>query len=120
MDGTKKHRKVIFYKNYFEDFFAKQNRKVQEKIIWTIELVEDLEIVPEIYFKHLENTHGLYEMRVQHGKNHYRIFCFFVKEKLVVATSGFYKNTQKTPKKELHKAQRIKSEYENENHTNAE
>ncbi|MFM2196552.1 MAG: hypothetical protein RL092_2152 [Bacteroidota bacterium] len=117
MEQSKKFRKVIFYKSYFDDFLVAQSIKVQKKIIWTIELIEDLEMVPDIYFKHLENTKGLYEIRVQQGKNNYRIFCFFEKEKLIVATSGFYKKTQKTPIKELQLALRIKEDYEKEKHT---
>ena len=118
MEQNKKFRKVIFYKSYFDDFLVAQSVKVQKKIIWTIELIEDLEMVPEIYLKHLENTKGLYEIRVQQGKNNYRIFCFFEQEKLIIATTGFYKKTQKTPKKELQLALRIKEQYETEKHAN--
>lgn len=118
MEQNKKYRRVIFYKSYFDDFLKRQNRKVKEKFIWTIELIEDLEIVPEIYLKHIENTKGLYEIRVQQGKNNYRVFCFFEKEKIIIATTAFYKKTQKTPTKELQLALRIKEQYENEKHTN--
>jgi hypothetical protein len=51
--ADKKHRKVLFYKNFFQDFFGKQNKKVKEKIIWTLELIEDLDRVPETYLKHI-------------------------------------------------------------------
>lgn len=54
-----------------------QRDKVKEKIIWTIELIEDVPRVPEVYLKHLEGTEGLYEMRVQLGSDIFRIFCFF-------------------------------------------
>ena len=50
-----KHRKITFYKNYFQDFFNKQNKKVKAKIIWTFDLVEDLQRVPETCLKRLEN-----------------------------------------------------------------
>ena len=90
MEQSKKFRKVIFYKSYFDDFLVAQSIKVQKKIIWTIELIEDLEMVPEIYLKHLENTKGLYEIRVQQGKNNYRIFCFFEKEKLIKLVQAAY------------------------------
>ena len=51
MEQGKKFRKVIFYKSYFDDFLVTQSVKVQKKIIWTIELIEDLEMVPEIFLK---------------------------------------------------------------------
>lgn len=95
-------------------FFVKQREKVKEKIIWTFDLIEDLEKVPETYLKYLENTDGLYEIRVQQGSDIFRIFCFFDKGQLVVLANGFQKKTQKTPKQEIEKAEKIKKEYENE------
>ena len=114
MKSIKKYRTAIFYKDYFESFFLEQSEKVKAKIIWTIELIEELERVPETYLKHLESTSGLYEIRIKQGTNIFRIFCFFDKGKLIVLTSGFQKKTQKTPKKEIEKALKIKEEYENE------
>ena len=67
--------------------------------------------VPEIYFKYLENTDGLYEIRVQAGNNIYRVFCFFDDNNLVVVGHGFQKKTQKTPQQELDKAIKIKKQY---------
>ena len=90
-----KRRKIIFYKSYFEDFFIKQRDKVQEKIIWTLELLEELDRVPETYLKHIVNSEGLYEIRIQQGSDIFRIFCFFDDKKLVIITNGFQKKTQK-------------------------
>lgn len=104
----------MFYKNYFQDFFSKQNKKVKAKIVWTFDLIEDLQRVPETYLKHIENTDGLYEIRIQSGSDIYRIFCFFDHGQLVVIVNGFQKKTQKTPKKEIEKALKIKADYENE------
>ncbi len=114
MNKNQKHRNISFYKNYFQDFFDKQSQKVKAKIIWTLELIEELERIPETYLKHIENTDGLYEIRVQFGSDVFRIFCFFDKGKLVVLANGFQKKTQKTPKKEIEKALKIKLEYEME------
>lgn len=108
-----KYRKVTFFKNYFQDFFDKQNLKVKSKIIWTFELIEDLQRVPETYLKHLENTDGLYEIRVQVASDIFKIFCFFDEGQIVVVANGFQKKTQKTPKKEIETAVKIKKEYEN-------
>lgn len=69
VDKNQKHRKITFYKNYFQDFFARQNKKVKAKIIWTFDLIEDLQRVPETYLKHIENTDGLYVIRVQLGSD---------------------------------------------------
>ena len=109
-----KYRTIITFKNYFEEFLNKQTQKVKDKIIWTFLLIEEVEKVPETYLKHLVGTDGLYEIRVQIGSDIFRIFCFFDEGKLVVLANGFQKKTQKTPKKEIEKALKIKEEYFNE------
>ena len=114
MDKNPKYRTIIFYKDYFQEFFDKQNKKVQAKIVWTFDFVEDLQRIPETYLKHIENTDGLYEIRVQLGSDIFRIFCFFDQGQLVVLMNGFQKKTQKTPKKEIELALKIKAEYESE------
>lgn len=114
MEKKKKQRTIIFYKNYFDDFFIEQKQKVKDKIIWTFDLIEELQRVPETYLKHMENTDGLFEIRVQQASDIFRIFCFFDQGQLVVLANGFQKKTQKTPKKEIEKALKIKEEYESE------
>jgi phage-related protein len=113
MTSNQKSRSVIFYKNYFQNFFSAQSPKIKAKIIWTLELIEQIEKVPETYLKHIESTKGLYEIRVQHGKNIYRIFCFFDNGNIIIVANGFQKKTNKTPKSEIAIALSIKTEYEN-------
>ena len=112
MAEKQKYRTIIFYKDYFQDFFVKQREKVRDKIIWTLELIEDIQKIPETYLKHMENTDGLYEIRVQQGSDIFRIFCFFDQGQLVILMNGFQKKSQKTPKREIDKALKIKEEYE--------
>lgn len=109
---NEKIRTIILYKDYFTDFFNEQKQKVKDKIIWTFKLIETIQQVPEDYLKHLTGTDGLYEIRVQTGSNIFRILCFFDKGKLIVLANGFQKKTQKTPKSEIEKANKIKREYE--------
>jgi len=113
MDEKHKYRTIVFYKDYFQEFFIKQRDKVKDKIIWTFDLIQELQRVPETYLKHIENTDGLYEIRVQLGNDIFRIFCFFDQGQLVVLANGFQKKAQKTPKQEIEKALKIKEEYEN-------
>ena len=105
---------TFFFKDYFREFYESLTWKVQKKILWTLEIVESIDRIPEIYFKHLENTDGLYEIRVQVGNNIYGIFCFFDNDNLVVVGHGFQKKTQKTPQQELDKAEKIKNQYHEE------
>lgn len=111
---SKKTRSVIFYKSYFESFFLKLDEKTKKKIIWTINLIEEIKHVPEPYLKHIKGTDGLYEVRIQTGNNIYRVFCIFDQDKLVVLMNGFQKKSQKTPKNEIEKALKIRYEYEQE------
>jgi phage-related protein len=112
VDKNQKYRKITFYKDYFQTFFDRQSKKVKAKIVWTFDLVEDLQRVPETYLKHIEDADGLYEIRVQVGSDIFRIFCFFDQGQLVVLANGFQKKKQKTPKNEIDLALRIKAEYE--------
>lgn len=115
MSNKDKYRKVSFFKNYFGNFFKKQPQKVKDKIIWTLELIEILEKVPEKYLKHLEGTRGIYEIRINTYRKSVRIFCFFAKEKLIILSNAFIKKSKKTPQNEIKRAIRIKEEYNNEN-----
>ena len=105
---------IIVYKDYFDVFFVKQRQKVKEKIIWTFNLIEEVQHVPETYLKHMEGTEGLFEIRVQQGSDIFRILCFFDEGKLVVLMNGFQKKTQKTPRQEILKALKLKAAYNEE------
>ena len=65
-------------------------------------------------FKKLEGT-KIWEFRAEYESNAYRLLAFWDKEEksLVVATHGFAKKGQKTPKKEIRKAERLRMEYMN-------
>jgi phage-related protein len=106
-----KKRNLFFFKDYFENFYENQTDKVKKKIIWTLKVIEEIDRVPEIYLKHLKNTTGLYEIRVQVGSNIFRIFCFFDLDNIVVVGHGFQKKSQKTPKQQIERAEQIKKEY---------
>jgi len=107
-------RRIIAYKNYFIDFYKSQDFKVQEKIEYVFDLVRFEKQVPKKFFKKLENTDGIYEIRVITTFKSIRILCFFDKGELVVLTNCFIKKTQKTPSKEIKMAEKLKKEYMNE------
>lgn len=107
-------RKLIFYKNYFDEFFNSQTRKVQEKIDYVLFLITIADRIPKKFFEHLTGTDGLYEIRIEFESNIYRIFCCFDEGKLVVLFNGFQKKSQNTPQKEIDKALKIKQEYFND------
>lgn len=104
-------RKIIFHENHFIDFYKKQEEKVKVKIQYVLELVKQVERVPEKFLKHLTGTDGLYEIRIEYKSNIYRIFCCFDEGKLVILFNGFQKKDQKTPKGEIDKALKLMDEY---------
>ena len=107
-------RKVIAYKNYFVDFYNEQDNKVQEKIEYVLDLIRYEKRVPIKFLKFLDSSDGIYEVRVITTYRSIRILCFFDKGELVVLTNCFVKKTQKTPRKEIRLAEKIKKEYLNE------
>ena len=107
-------RKIIAYKNHFVDFYKSQELKVQEKIEYVFDLVRFEKQIPKKFFKNLENTDGIYEIRVITTFKSIRILCFFDKGELIVLTNCFLKKSQKTPRKEIKMAEKLKKEYMNE------
>lgn len=102
-------RTIIAYKKHTTNFLDKLPKKVRAKFLWTFQLIEEIERVPDTYLKHVQD--GIYEVRVRLGSDTYRVMSFFDEEKLVLTINGFQKKTQKTPKKEISKAKIIRDEY---------
>jgi len=76
---------------------------------YVLQIVISVQRIPTKFFKHLED--GIYEIRIEVGSNIYRIFAFFDDNKLVVLLHGFQKKTQKTPRKELERAKKLRKDY---------
>ena len=107
----KNRRDIIFYKHYFPEFYSKQSSQVKEKIGYIFKLIRTVDKVPTKFLKHLTDSDGLYEIRIEVKSNIYRVFCCFDKGKLIVLFNGFHKKSQKTDIKELRKAKKLKDEY---------
>ena len=84
----------------------------KEKISYNIRRVLSGEKNNDL-FKKLENSDGIWEFRTLFRKIAYRLFAFWDTEQntLIVATHGIIKKTQKTPPKEITKAEEIKRKY---------
>jgi len=104
-------RKIIFHGDHFIDFYLEQKEKVQEKIEYVFKILKILQKVPKKILDHVKGTDGLYEIRVEFEGNIYRIFCCFDIGNLEVLFNGFQKKSQKTPKKEIDLALKLKDEY---------
>ncbi len=104
-------RNIFYYKSYYLDFYKTLDNNVKRKFNWTLKLISTLERVPVKYFSHITNSSGLFEIRVEVGSNIYRVFSFFDKGQMIILINGFQKKSQKTPKKEIEKAEILKKQY---------
>lgn len=94
-----------------QNFIEGLPEAVSYKIYYNIKRVAGGERNKEL-FKKLENSE-IWEFRTLYNKTAYRLFAFWDKDKetLVIATHGIIKKTQKTPNKEIAKAEAIRREY---------
>ena len=106
-----KVRNIKLFKSYFQEFYVAQKQMVRDKINYVLRLVETQWIIPKKFFRMIESSDGIYEIRVEVESNIYRIFCCMDNEAVVVLFHGFQKKTQKTPLKEIKRAEAIKKEY---------
>jgi len=81
------------------------------KIAWVLKLIRELDQVPPKYFKKLVNTEDIWEVRVDVGKNTFRLLGFFHGRELIILTNSFQKKSQKTPLNEIRLAEKRKKEY---------
>ncbi len=102
---------IYYYKDYYLDFFEELKPDVKRKFNWTLKLLATIDRVPVKYFKHLEGTTGLFEVRVEVGSNIYRVFSFFDEGRLIILLNGFQKKSQRTPKNEIELAEKLKKQY---------
>ena len=104
-------REIRFYEKYFIEFYLLLGYTVQEKIEYVFKVIKTVDRIPQKFLKYIESTDGLYEIRIKVGSDIYRVFCCFDEGKIVILFNGFQKKSQKTPKKEIDKALKLKQEY---------
>ena len=95
------------------EFLDNLEDKTREKIYYNIkktQFINDNELFKKI-------SEFIWEFRTLYNNKAYRLFSFWDKidgrETLVVATHGILKKTQKTPPKEIKKAEEIRKQYLN-------
>lgn len=105
--------KVLFMEEAVK-FIEAQPKSASDKIFENIHRIESGERNIKL-FKKLECSE-IWEFRTLYNGKQYRLFAFWdtQTETLVIATHGIVKKTQKTPSKEIAKAERIRQEYFNE------
>ena len=96
-----------------QEFILNLPKAAMKKVLDNVHRIAEGERNSVIFSK-LEGTE-IWEFRTLSNKVKYRLFAFWdtQTDTLVVATHGIVKKTQKTPKKEIDKAERIRQEYFN-------
>ena len=94
-----------------EKFIRSQNKQTQAKILATLQFLEETDRPPHHIFQKMTGTRDLWEVRVKHDSNIYRLLCFFDGEQIIILTHAFQKKTQKTPRKEIDTAEKRKADY---------
>jgi len=56
-------REIRFYEQYFIQFYLSLDASLKEKIEYVFQVIRKVDIIPKKFFKHIENTNGLYEMQ---------------------------------------------------------
>jgi phage-related protein len=115
-------RKINYYTKIngskpVEKFILSLDDKFAMKITWVLNIVKETEHISNIHSEYLKKlTADIWEIRAKVGRNAFRLLCFFDGQNLIIATNGFKKKTQKTPKREIAIAeQRRKDYYERKN-----
>lgn len=93
------------------DFLNGLDEKAREKIYYNLKKTQISN--DKTLFKKLNDE--IWEFRTLHKRTQYRLFAFWdktnKKETLVISTHGIEKKTQKTPKKEIKKAESLRKQY---------
>lgn len=110
---TKRKFRVIM-SGEADAFLCSLRPEVRAKIIYNVDKVANGYIDKDL-FKKLDDTDGIWEFRTLYRGIHYRLFAFWDTDgdTLVIATHGFIKKMQKTPQKEIAKAEAIRKIYFN-------
>lgn len=105
----KKEREILYYKNYFIDFFMSLEYGAKKKVSYVLDMLKTQERLNKNFVKFIRE--GVYELRASHNGNIYRTFFIFDDESVIMLFNGFQKKTRKTPESEIEKALKLKNEY---------
>ncbi|MBD5397509.1 type II toxin-antitoxin system RelE/ParE family toxin [bacterium] len=102
-------RKILTYGGYFERFMENLSAKEALKVQYVVSLLASEERLPKKFIKFIREE--LFELRIAFDGNAFRVFFIFDEGNIVVLFNGFSKKTQKTPRKEIEKALKLKEAY---------
>ena len=109
-------REVEFYKtpsgsSPIEEFLDSLDARQAKKVTWVLGLIEELERIPQQYFKKLSGSDEIWEVRAKVGKETFRLLGFMKGAKLVILVHAFKKKSQQIRKADIQLAEKRKKEY---------
>jgi len=94
----------------FLDYLLSLPPRMRAKVLKAIEILKEKGIeLREPYSSPI--GYGLFELRIRFGSDIVRCIYFFHKGRIVVLTNGFTKKTNKTPRGEIEKAKRYRTDW---------
>jgi phage-related protein len=106
-----KIRELYFYDEEFVIFLDSQPLAIRKKFNKIFKFIQEIDRVPINYFKKIQNSHGLYEIRISLGTNIWRVFCFFEANRIVVVLNGYLKKEMRTSPREIERAIKLMNRY---------
>lgn len=109
-----KERFDVKYLDEAWSFLISLDEKARRKILTDIDVAKRCGNVR--FFKKLKGTE-IWEFKTRFASIQYRLLAFWDNrsQSFLIATHGFIKKTQKTPAKEIEKAEILRKEYFNDN-----
>ena len=110
-------REILFYRTKFggnpiEEFLDSLNAKQARKVTMVLRVVEELDRVPKQYFKKLSGTEDIWEVRVQEGREIFRLLGFFDGPNRILLVHAFKKKSQKIRNRDIAIAESRKKEHQ--------
>lgn len=92
------------------EFIGSLDAKSRARVARTLDLLEEFGTdLGMPYVRHLEKQ--LWELRIRHGRNRYRIIYFLAATETFVLLHGFAKKTGPVPREDIETAQRRRDHY---------
>lgn len=107
---------VVFYRRLngtspMDDFLSGLEPKMQAKAMKDLNALRaNANLLREPRSKSMGK--GLFELRIRQANDIVRVFYFFFFDRRIVVTNGFVKKSQKTPRAELERALKYKTDWE--------
>lgn len=111
-------REIEFFEDHFVEFYSTLGPKHQRKVEFVLAFIRDEYQLSSKFLKKIHGVDKLFEIRIHYDGVAIRLFCIPLEKNGWLILHGFIKKTNKTPQKEISKAQALIKKYEKSNQPN--